>query len=521
MQIKRLSGLGGNILTNNTLQIVELEGSNIDASGFGNMFINNNQVTSITSNSGLFVVVMDEFLNVLETRRFTLTSNAAAGRRDTDFINFVGSLPPRRYYAFVSNGQIGRSSSVDSFFRDVLNSNVWDNMWTLYNTAYSSPQTLGKISYSAFGSTELGVTHENFFNGSSKAHLSISISDYDYFMNTGYGSPVYSLTTQTYGSTYTTETVPASLFNSVGAYFTVRYRGSLQSDDIVIEKVYTNATVDTFNLSEVNINMFKSNSLRLSNSNVSEYRIKVKNVELLYLDVYRSSPNSIPNPVSSISKRGDGLSVSNIKFGMNGYDFENNNHLINFSNLNKVYTCNNTVSVNNVNMDSFTLTGTQESNFIAVDSNIDYFVSFFGKNNTTNNTSATIAVKTFDSSFNPISTVSLISLSSSEIHNMGSISNSTQDVFYQEYYVLSSKQSTSDVTNSSYLVSDIYGSIVSGGWSSETNTVNDIVIMNNDVAYIKVEITTDNSLEIINPVCDVVKFSLTKDSTYIGNINES
>ena len=267
--------------------------------------------------------------------------------------------------------------------------------------------------------------------------------------------------------------------------------------------------------------MFKSNSLRLSNSNVSEYRIKVKNVELLYLDVYRSSPNSIPNPVSSISKRGDGLSVSNIKFGMNGYDFENNNHLSNFSNLNKVYTCNNTVSVNNVNMDSFTLTGTQESNFIAVDSNIDYFVSFFGKNNTTNNTSATIAVKTFDSSFNPISTVSLISLSSSEIHNMGSISNSTQDVFYQEYYVLSSKQSTSDVTNASYLVSDIYGSVTSGGWSSETNTVNDIVIMNSDVAYIKVEITTDNSLEIINPVCDVVKFSLTKDSTYIGNINES
>ena len=285
--------------------------------------------------------------------------------------------------------------------------------------------------------------------------------------------------------------------------------------------MYTNSSVDTFNLSEANVNIFKSNALRLSNNNLSEYRIKIKNVELLFLDVYRSSPNSIPNPISSVSKRGDGLSVSNIKFAMNGYDFEKNNHLENFSNLDTVYTCNNTVNVNNVLMDSFTLTGTSESDFIPVDNELDYFISFFGKNNTSNTTSATVSVKAFDSSYNLISTVSLISLNSSQTHNMGSISNSTSNIFYQEYYILSSKQSTSDVTNASYLVSDIYGSVTTGGWSSETNIVNDIVIMNSNVAYIKVEISADNSLEIINPVCDIVKFSLTKDSTYIGNINES
>lgn len=522
MQIKRLSGLGGNILTSNTLQIVELEGSNIDSPGFGSMYINNNQVPSVNSNSGLFVVVMDEFLNVLETRRFTLTSNAASGRRDVDFINFVGALPPRRYYAFISNGQIGRSTTADSFFRDVLNSNAWDDMWTLYNTAYSNPQTLGRLSYTAFGTTDLGITHESYYVGASESNLAVNISEYDYFMNTGYGSPVYTLESQIYGSTYTTYTVPASLINSNGVYITTRYRDSIQADDISIEKVYNNNSVDTYNIADANINLFKSIFLRLThNSNVSEYRIKVKNVELLFLDLYRSSPNSISNPVSSVSKRGDGLSVKSLVFSMNGYDFEDSNHLTNFSNLAPIYTLNNSVQVNGVSMNSFALSGTQESDFIAVNKDMDYFVSFFGRNNTSNLTSATIAIKTYDSSYNPVASVSLTNLTSTEVHNMGSISNNTQNIFYQEYYVLSSKQSTSDVTNASYLVSDIYGSVTSGGWSSEVNTVNDIIIMNDDVAYIKVEITTDNSLEIINPVCDIVKFSLTKDSKYIGNINES
>jgi hypothetical protein len=222
-----------------------------------------------------------------------------------------------------------------------------------------------------------------------------------------------------------------------------------------------------------------------------------------------------------VSKRGDGLSVKSLVFSMNGYDFEDSNHLTNFSNLAPVYTLNNSVQVNGVSMNSFTLSGTQESDFVEVNKDMDYFVSFFGRNNTSNLTSATIAIKTYDSSYNPVASVSLTNLTSTEVHNMGSISNNTQNIFYQEYYVLSSKQSTSDVTNASYLVSDIYGSVTSGGWSSEVNTVNDIIIMNDDVAYIKVEITTDNSLEIINPVCDIVKFSLTKDSKYIGNINES
>lgn len=522
MQIKRLSGLGGNLLTNNTLNNVELEGSNLDSPGFGYMYINDSQVTTVNSNTGMFVVVMNENLQILETRRFLLTSNAPTGQRDSDFINFIGSLPLRRYYALVSNNQIGTSSILDTFFNEVLNSSSWNDMWTLYNTAYSSPQTLGRLSYSAFGSTDLGITHESYGIGNYKATLSIGIHEYDYFMNTGYGKPLYTISKQTLGPTYSSYTIPASTVNSNGVYFTMRYRNSLDVDDIRIEKVYNDSSVETYDLTSAGIDLYTTTNLRLSNdSTVSEYIVSIKNIDLLFLDMYRSSPNSIINPVSSISKKGQGMSVSSIMFSMNGYDFENPSHLTNFSNLNKVYTCSNTRNVNNIPMDSFTINGTQESDFIPVDYQRDYFISFFGMNNTASPTNGTVSIKTYDSSYNLTSSVSLTSLTSSQVHNMGNFENSSQDIFYQEYYVLSSKQSTSDVTNASYLTSDVYGNVDSGGWSSESNNVNDIIIMNDGVSYITIELYTDDSVEIINPVCDIVKFALTKDSKYLGTIDES
>jgi len=522
MQIKRLSGINGNLLTNNTLQFINLKGSNSDTSGYGQMFINETQVPSVNANTGLFVVVMDEYLNIEETRRFILTNTAATGRRDVDFINYMGTLPPRRYFAMISNNQIAHTPILDDFLNNILQSSVWEDMWEYYNTGYSSPQTLGKISYVAFGTTDLNITHESYAVGDNDAGITVNIDGYDVFMNTGYGKPLYTLDKQSYGSVTTTYTLQASDIHSGGIYVSSRYKNNIQASDIQIEKELTDGTITTYNVAQDETNIYRTDWVRIVNEpDVLEYRIKLTNVDLLFLDIHRCNPNDTINNTPSISKRGNGMSISSIEFSMNGYNFEKVEHLSNFASIGNIYDCPNTTVVNNVQMDSFSLNGSSESNFIEVNHRRDYFLSFFGRNNTIDDTEINIAVKSYDSDYNLVDSISLVSLNPSEAHNMGTITNSTQDLFYQEFYVLSSDQSINDADDTLFLADDVYGSNQYGGWSSESTVVSDIIVMNNNVKYITMQLVSDNDVEIINPICDIVKFALSKDSVYIGNVNES
>jgi hypothetical protein len=104
---------------------------------------------------------------------------------------------------------------------------------------------------------------------------------------------------------------------------------------------------------------------------------------------------------------------------------------------------------------------------------------------------------------------------------LGDFTLDSNDVAYQEYYLLSSKQTVNNIDNASFLLNGVYGSLSTGGLSANINNVNDIAIMTPRVKYIKIELSSSISNEYISPNFDKIRFSLTKDSRYLGNITEN
>ena len=78
-----------------------------------------------------------------------------------------------------------------------------------------------------------------------------------------------------------------------------------------------------------------------------------------------------------------------------------------------------------------------------------------------------------------------------------------------------------DLQNATYLFNGVYGEVSSGGLSANVNNITDVGIMTSSVKYIKIELESSISNQYISPNFNKIRFSLTKDSRYIGNITEN
>lgn len=520
MKITRLEGITSNLLLCNTLQVIKASASNQNVGTYALASVNDEQIPSITSSNGLYVVVFDEDLNRLETRRFNLLSTSPSGRKDIDFINFMGTLPPRRYFVMVTNGEIGHTLQLDNFFSDFLKCETWGTAWNMYESIYGTTQS-APISFACFGNTELGVTHQSYALNQ-EASITANISDYDKFAMTGYGLPLYEIFNQQYSSTFSTYQI-TDLDHAKALCCSFRYKGAVNNNDIFIRKVYQdNSTSDVIiptNAGELN----KSTQYNIAlEDNVTTVEVSCRNVFIYYASITKANSGSISNPVSSISKRGKGVSVRDTRFSMNGYDFENSTHLANFSsNSNVESSLPNTEIIDGVSMRSFTYNGTYMSDFIEVDHASDYYFGMFVKRTVNTNAPTYVKLYAYDDSYNPVDTISLLTQSTNTNIDLGDFTLDNNDVAYQEYYLLSSKQTVNNIDNASFLLNGVYGSLSTGGLSANINNVNDIAIMTPQVKYIKIELSSSISNEYISPNFDKIRFSLTKDSRYLGNITEN
>jgi hypothetical protein len=329
------------------------------------------------------------------------------------------------------------------------------------------------------------------------------------------------LNAESYNSTYTNVDIPINS-NTRGIFINARYKNAVSADDIVIDKTYTDNTTTTESLNTIVGDIFKNSTLNTKiESDVDTVTIRIRNVDISHCEIVKSNYGEITNPVSSISKRGRGFSVSNMSFSMNGYDFENDNHLVNFASASNIFSSMTSSSiVNNTSMPSRIISDNIQSDIIEVSSNQDYFVGFFSKNQTSNNTIVTVSVHCFDSDMNPLETIPLKNQIPNFIINLGEYSHINSDPVYQEYYILSHKQSFDDISNVEFLMSGVHGNSQNGGLSATTNTISDICVMIPNVTYFKFEFTTNNAVEIISPVCEPIRYSITKYSKYLGNVTE-
>lgn len=521
MKITRLEGIKSNLLLCNSTQIFKATGSNQNIGTYAYASVNDVQVPSITSANGLYVIVFDEYLNRLETRRFNLLASSPSGRRDIDFINYMGTLPPRRYYMMVTNGVIGHTNQLDVFFSEFLKTSMWGTMWNTYESIFGSVQS-APVSFSCIGNTELGITHQSYALHQ-EASVTANISEYDKFAVTGYGLPLYEIENQQFNSTFSNHLI-TDLGGAKALCCSFRYNNAVNNNDIFIRKIYQdNSTADVViptNIGKLNKSVQYHINLE---DNVKWVRVYCRNVKIYYASISKANSGTISNnPVSSISKRGKGVSVRDTRFSMNGYDFENSTHLANFSsNSNVEATLPNTEIIDGVSMRSFNYNGTYMSDFIEVDHASDYYFGMFVKRTVNTNAPTFVRLYAYDDSYNPVDTISLLTQSSNTNIDLGDFTLDSNDVAYQEYYLLSSKQTVNNIDNASFLLNGVHGSLSTGGLSANINNVNDIAIMTPQVKYIKIELSSSISNEYISPNFDKIRFSLTKDSRYLGNITEN
>lgn len=521
MKITRLSGITSNILLNNTLQTVTLEGSSASAGSYAKGYVNDNIISTINSSTGLFVIVWDENLVHKDTKRFILTPNASSGKKDVDFVNYMGTISPRRYYAIVSNYQLKRSPVVDSFFSDYLGSNVWNTIWSQYSVPYDNYQDTADISYSAFGNTELGITHESS-SLVSTADLCVSLRNYDNFCCSGYGIEQLSILDKNYGSSYTTIGTIVTNGSYKAIKISARYRNA-SNNSIRITKNYNGGGSSTVMAETTQGSLYKTLDTNIElGSSVSSVDIECRNIQVKHASVYKANTEPTVKPHSSVSRKGHGFSVKNATYSMNGFDLENPSHLANFAqNSNMFGTLNTSETVDGIQMNSVVVNGTTYSDMVDVNSKKDFFMGFFCKNASVSPSTVNVSVETFDDSQNMIQSFSLVAQSSTDIVELGDFTHPDSDVLYQEYYILSSKQSLNNISNAQYLLSGVYGNFDEGGLSANINNVNDICVMVPQVKYIRMKLEVSNPVEIISPLCDEIKFSITNYSTYLGNITES
>lgn len=517
MKIARLKGFTGEILTRCNTHSIKLNGSSTVGGGFGSLLIDNVTAGVITSNAGLYVILLSEDLTVVSSHRFLMTSSAPTGQRDVDFIALMGTLQPRTYFALVSNVQIGHSVLVDNYMANTLGSTLWGQMWDSYEFLNGSVTSTGDLSFVAFGNTLLKITHENTSSSGNSA-LSVGVgSSYEAFGNTGYGLPLHTLSNTMVGfETFEIEKTPAIS----GIALSIKYTASSDTDVIITKHLSGGATTTaTLTLESANIHrtIFKN---ILFDVDVWKITIGISNIMIRELSIHKSSGVDIPNLLPRMIKRSDSFSIDNIVFSMCGLDFNKPTHVERFGSQGNILPdidgTENIIS--DVSLRYKNVSGTFTSELISIDSLTDYYIAYFYKNNTSNS-AVSVYVKTYDDNQDLIETITYPTEVSSSEHILGTHQHdNTTDVLYQEFYLFSERQEISDSFNST-LLGNVHGEWSNGGNSANISNVQSIPILSSSVKFIVVEVQVSGDIRLIEPQIEPIRFSVSNDATYNGNVN--
>lgn len=521
MSVERYSGISSDLLLNNALDIINLVGTGRNNNQSGKVYINN-ILKAQTVSRGLNLYVFDENLNLLSSKSYDLST----ANNVNMFVTDVYNLPSRRYFAIISYEDIKRDNALDALFRS-KGGDLWFEAWSKYEFENpSQTQARARIPYAAFGCTELGITHETYGNykpnsNNHLAELVVMAGDYDRFGSTGFGRSITTIGRKTLGVGSATDTFSLADFDDT-FIFTARAKADNRDAQIVITdtpSISSGLAAKTYTV-DIDKNVFDTFRVdipvRDPDSNYTIKQISNSTLDIEFIQVKRSTNDtSTEERVSCVVKRNGGFSVKDIIFSNNGNDIANDSMLNNMTQDDVLFfNTNSSEIVCRTNKPSLTINGVMESDYVSVNEYRDYCVLAFIKAHTIP-TNVKFTISAYDASYNPLSIQTATTSASLLLVNETNIN--TESVVFFENYLLSK---TAPSTAFADFSSNMYGDVALGGYEHPVEQ-KDAVRMVTGVEYVKIKVETDQQVTLALPVITQMKYVLTKDSVFIGGLNQS